>query len=198
MPWQRYIARRAWNSKPVRRCQIHSTPQQLATSVSCTRWRRAYFKLEAFQHSGNGTRVSPHPPISLAHSRNAGTVIQAELHCATDFIPVDQELHILRIVQEALANAARHSDAAHVWIAVGCVEQNGATMLHVQIRDDGRGFDPVGQTSAGWGLKNLQRRADQLHGALRIDSQPGRGAVIDLTIPLCDPKIASASPQARS
>jgi signal transduction histidine kinase len=112
--------------------------------------------------------------------------IQADLHCAPDLIPVDQELHILRIVQEALANAARHSGAAHVWLAVGCVEQNGATLLHVQIRDDGRGFDPATQTGAGWGLKNMQRRATQLHGELRIDSRPGRGAVIDLTIPLRD------------
>lgn len=110
--------------------------------------------------------------------------IQADLTCAPALLTVNQELHVLRIVQEALANAARHSGAVHVWIMARCAEVEGGTVLQVQIRDDGCGFDPSQQSGAGWGLKNMQRRAGQANGALHIHSKPGAGAEIELLVPV--------------
>ncbi len=110
--------------------------------------------------------------------------IQADLNYPPALLAVNQELHILRIVQEALANAARHSGAAHICVTVACTEAEGGSVLKVQIRDDGEGFDPSQLRDGGWGLKNMQRRASQVNGRLHIDSRPGVGTVIELTVPL--------------
>jgi signal transduction histidine kinase len=54
--------------------------------------------------------------------------------------------------------------------------------MTVEISDDGIGFDPAGP-SAGHGLSNLRERATTLHGELHIQSEPGHGTRITLTLP---------------
>ena len=93
------------------------------------------------------------------------------------------EHHLLRLGQEAVANAVRHASAGEIQVRIEYREQ--AVLLEVQ--DDGRGFDAneALATAAGhFGLLGLRERANKLQGRLRIDSQPGKGTTVSVTVPL--------------
>ncbi len=87
---------------------------------------------------------------------------------------------VYRIVQEALANAARHSGAAvaHVWI------RSGDGRLSVVVTDEGRGFDPAATVDPGIGLAGMYERAELLGGRLSIQSATSRGTRISLDLPV--------------
>ena len=86
---------------------------------------------------------------------------------------------VYRIVQEALTNCARHSGAGHVRVSVA--PESG--QLAVSIEDDGAGFDPRAFTG-GLGLKGMKERVKELHGAVTVRSEPGRGTTVRLRLPL--------------
>ncbi|GAB4320805.1 MAG: hypothetical protein Kow0010_00840 [Dehalococcoidia bacterium] len=92
------------------------------------------------------------------------------------------EVQLLRIVQEALTNVRRHARASSVEIIFQ--EVDGA--LVVQIRDDGRGFDPGRVARGEWpqfGLRAMAERAEAAGGSLSIESKPGHGTVVTATFP---------------
>lgn len=97
-------------------------------------------------------------------------------------LTVGQEVHALQIVRECISNALRHGEAKKILITL-TRDQRQAVLT---IRDDGRGFDPAQRTGHGSGLGNLSTRARELHGSLRIDSQPGRGTSVIITFPVVD------------
>jgi len=94
-------------------------------------------------------------------------------------LPPGQSLDVLRFVQEALTNVLKHSGATQVHVDVQCA---GAT-LEVEIRDDGRGFDPSSHP-AGAGLASLASRARRLNAKLVVDAAPGCGACLRMDVPL--------------
>jgi signal transduction histidine kinase len=85
---------------------------------------------------------------------------------------------ILRIAQEALANALRHAEAEHVWVRLGA--QDGQLVL--EVRDDGVGFDPdaAAVRSRRLGLTSMEERAQRLGGRLTLRSEPGAGTTVRL------------------
>ncbi|MEP7040494.1 MAG: sensor histidine kinase [Chloroflexota bacterium] len=87
---------------------------------------------------------------------------------------------VYRIVQEALANAARHSGApvAHTWLSAG----DGR--LSVVVVDEGRGFDPAAAIDPGIGLAGMYERAELLGGRLSIQSAADRGTRVTLEVPV--------------
>ncbi|MBI4789206.1 MAG: PAS domain S-box protein [Chloroflexi bacterium] len=89
------------------------------------------------------------------------------------------EIQLLRIVQEALTNARKHAQASHVWIRF---EREGERLV-VTIRDDGIGFDPTLSRREHFGLETMRERAESVRGTWQVDSAPGRGAVIRVTLP---------------
>jgi signal transduction histidine kinase len=118
------------------------------------------------------------------HRRAYSITIRADLDYPPGRLTLNQELNLLRIVQEALANASRHGGATEVWVSIRCTpEDELPTALKVQIRDNGQGFDVNHPSSGGWGLKNMQRRAEQLGALLYIQSQCAE-TIVDLTISL--------------
>lgn len=90
-----------------------------------------------------------------------------------------QQVHLRQIAQEAISNGLRHSRARYIQVALLRQEQH----LQLRVTDDGAGFDTA-QSHGGFGLANMQGRAVQLGGALRIESQPGQGTKVILEIPL--------------
>jgi signal transduction histidine kinase len=82
------------------------------------------------------------------------------------------------VVSEALTNAVKHAQARRVLVAL--TQPNGS--LAVEVRDDGCGFDPA--AARGLGLASLADRISIVHGALRIDSGPGRGTTLRAEVPL--------------
>ncbi|MGW3207534.1 GAF domain-containing sensor histidine kinase [Streptomyces sp. NPDC001135] len=96
-------------------------------------------------------------------------------------LPAAQEEALLRVAQEALHNALRHSGAAHVDVSVqrrGC----GAVL---RVADDGNGFDPQAVRRAGrhLGLVSMRDRASGVGGALSVESAPGKGTTIEMEVP---------------
>ncbi len=87
---------------------------------------------------------------------------------------------LLRVVREAVTNAARHGRARHVVVELATHE--GLSLL---IRDDGQGFDVVaGEQKAGRrGLAGMRERVNALGGDLRISSSPGQGSEVEVCLP---------------
>jgi signal transduction histidine kinase len=94
------------------------------------------------------------------------------------------ETTLYRIVQEALTNAVKHAKASHVWIRAWAEKQT----LCCSIRDDGAGFDSRVVLSRGGrkglGLVAMQERVNAIGGTLQIDSSPGRGTEISISLSL--------------
>ncbi|MER5974376.1 GAF domain-containing sensor histidine kinase [Streptomyces sp. NPDC002055] len=96
-------------------------------------------------------------------------------------LPAAQEEAVLRVAQEALHNALRHSAADEV--AVSLARHGQGAVLRVA--DDGRGFDPSAVRRAGrhLGLVSMRDRASGVGGGLTVESEPGRGTVIEMEVP---------------
>jgi signal transduction histidine kinase len=86
---------------------------------------------------------------------------------------------LFRVLQEALANVARHSAAQSVDVALSYSED--AVLL--TIMDDGRGFDTSAQHD-GMGLTSMWERAESLKGEFTVESEPGEGTRITVTLPM--------------
>ncbi len=103
-------------------------------------------------------------------------IVTAEL--SSDDLPDDYKTCIYRVVQEALHNCARHSNAGTVRVRV---LQNDER-ISVSIQDDGLGFD-AGELK-GLGLLGIQERVNRLGGVSRVHSAPGRGTLLAVELPL--------------
>ncbi|ROQ73970.1 Sensor histidine kinase LiaS [Streptomyces sp. ADI92-24] len=96
-------------------------------------------------------------------------------------LPAAQEEALLRVSQEALHNALRHSGAAHVDVTL--VRRGSGTVL--RITDDGQGFEPAATRQAGrhLGLVSMRDRASGVGGNLTVESAPGKGTTIEMEVP---------------
>jgi two-component system sensor histidine kinase UhpB len=90
----------------------------------------------------------------------------------------DAGLVVYRVAQEALSNAARHSGAAHVEVAL----RRGQEGVELTVADDGRGF-AFAESERGLGIGGMRERALLVGGELTIESRPGAGTTVRLTIP---------------
>ncbi|MGH2938590.1 MAG: sensor histidine kinase [Solirubrobacterales bacterium] len=90
----------------------------------------------------------------------------------------DAQLVVYRVAQEALSNAARHADAAHVAVKL----RRDAGGVELTIADDGRGF-AFAESERGLGIGGMRERALLVEGELTIESRPDAGTTVRLTIP---------------
>ncbi len=95
------------------------------------------------------------------------------------FLDHDKELAVFRIVQEAMTNAAKHSDAKSVQIMLGKRENK----LSIEIIDDGKGILETGlDGTTSFGLLGMRERASIIGGNLEIFGAPGKGTTVRLVI----------------
>jgi two-component system NarL family sensor kinase len=97
-------------------------------------------------------------------------------------LPPRVEAELLRIAQEALANVRQHARATEVRIRLGASPR----AVRLSVRDDGRGFDTGSVRQEGHGILGMRERAKLLRGRLRIESRPGGGTRVAVTVPLPD------------
>lgn len=124
----------------------------------------------------------------LASQHEQRTGIPTEVVGHLNEVPGEVAIAAFRVIQEALTNVLRHAQAQHIWIELS--QSDGAAELLV--RDDGVGFD-VPET-LDWaanrghlGLLGMNERVQILGGRLEVDSKPGLGTRIRLSLPLTEP-----------
>jgi PAS domain S-box-containing protein len=88
-------------------------------------------------------------------------------------IPTQAGRSLLRILQEALSNARRHSGAKHIWVTL----RTEGDDVYAEVADNGQGFDTE-SARGGVGTSAIRQRALDLGGALEIQSEPGAGTVV--------------------
>jgi signal transduction histidine kinase len=111
-------------------------------------------------------------------SRRSRIKVKVTAEKVSDSLPDVIRTCVYRVVQEALHNVSRHSGARSATVAVR--QTNGSLVLTVE--DDGSGFDPG--RARGMGLLGMEERVKQLGGRLEIQSQPGNGTVLRVTLPI--------------
>ncbi len=92
------------------------------------------------------------------------------------------EHHMLRIAQEALGNAVKHAEATRIVVVL----RYAAEGLELSVADDGHGFDPaavVESPGRHLGLPSFNERAAKIGGTVEIDTAPGRGTTIRVSVP---------------
>ena len=123
---------------------------------------------------------------------------QALRHLVTDFegktgiiiaVEIDGEVaaelasragEVIQLAREALSNVGRHAEATTCRLSL--IRTTDRALLEVD--DDGRGFDTTAQNGPGQGLRNLRDRAASLGGELSIQSAPGEGTTVRVSIPI--------------
>jgi signal transduction histidine kinase len=117
--------------------------------------------------------------------KDSGLDVKVEVPDLPRRLGMPLEMALYRVAQEALSNALRHSGATKISLSLAL--EDGTARLEVV--DNGGGFDPGavlrGQRSKeGWGLLGMRERLLAVGGNLQIDSAPGRGTAVRVTVPL--------------
>jgi signal transduction histidine kinase len=104
-------------------------------------------------------------------------------------IPPEVAVCLFRIAQEALRNVARHSRARAVRLAV--TARNGTVRMTVS--DDGVGFVPASGRMRSLGHASMKERAQLVGGTVDVESSPGRGTTVQVSVPHRSPGASSSS-----
>lgn len=119
------------------------------------------------------------------HLAPKGVSVRCEFPDGDDRLPPIVETALFRVAQEAISNIAKHSGADLVLIQGGI----SGDALTMEIEDDGKGFDPseARRPTAdghGWGLLGITERVDALGGQVELDTAPGQGVRLVVTVTL--------------
>ncbi|MDZ7618649.1 MAG: sensor histidine kinase, partial [Patescibacteria group bacterium] len=87
---------------------------------------------------------------------------------------------VYRVVQEAVTNARQHSGSDRIRVSLAVEEER----LHVEVQDWGCGFDPQQKKGKAVGLRGIKKRAKLLGGSAKIESEPGSGTRVMVSLPL--------------
>ena len=102
--------------------------------------------------------------------------LSVSLELAEDVdLPGEVTENLLRIVREAVTNAATHGRAQHVKVRL-----EHADHVRLVIEDDGCGFDPAGGSLPGFGLLSMEERASSVGAVLNLDSAPAQGTRVEV------------------
>jgi signal transduction histidine kinase len=114
---------------------------------------------------------------------NSGIDVEVDVNGESSGIPEEVAHHVFRIAQEAVTNSVNHADANQITLKL----EIDSHQLSLRILDDGCGFEPddvFTSRNGNFGLIGIRERAERLGGHLRLESQPGNGTRLDVTVPL--------------
>lgn len=128
------------------------------------------------EESAIGVRLT-----EAAHHIFEGREVRCTVECTGEErrYPLAIESELLRITLEAMTNAGRHSQCRTVQVTC----DYGRDEVRLRVQDDGIGFDPVAAGRNGhFGLAGMRERASTIHARLTLESAPGRGTLVDVSV----------------
>jgi len=121
--------------------------------------------------------------------------VHVEIHGEERPVPSAVKIALFRIAQEALTNVVKHAQAKSVQVVLTYADES----VFVRVNDDGRGFD-LESTGSGkrvsWGLKGMEERTALLGGKFEVESKPGQGTIVEVSIPYLQEDTDENSPAA--
>ncbi len=170
-------ARTLLDRDPVKAIEPVEYVLQLA-QAGLAEMRALIFQLRPESLAQEGLVAALEKEVSATSARY-GLIVEADLG-EEPLVPLDIKEAAYRIGQEAMHNTVKHAKAERVWVTLGF--EDGT--LRLDVRDDGKGFDPTGEFPGHLGLKSMRERAARVHGTLDFESAPGQGVHISLGIPV--------------
>ncbi|OKH95804.1 nickel transporter [Streptomyces uncialis] len=176
-------ADRVWDAEPVK-ARTHVRTAGSIAERSLTEARRFVHDLAPADLADGGGLVAALRALAVRESRT-GPPVRFHAEGTPAALPERAESALLRIAQGALANVREHADARTAALTLTCLDDQ----IVLDVADDGRGFVPgaSNRTRAGvrgHGLPAIRARARDLGGTLTIESAPGEGTVLTVSVPL--------------
>jgi signal transduction histidine kinase len=176
----------AQHDGPERRRRVDAAVTLARESLSEARRSVDALRPEALETARLGEALT-----GVAHrwADRSGVPVQVTLTGTVRPVSPDAEAALLRTAQEALANVAKHAAATRVGLTLSYIDDE----VVLDVRDDGRGFDPARTAAAaaatppaaagGFGLVAMRQRIEGLSGTLDVESEPGLGTAISARVP---------------
>ncbi len=133
-------------------------------------------------------RASPLDDLGLARAvrqvaestaTRTGLALDLQMPASVDGLDSETEHALYRIATEAIANVERHAQARRLWVSVEASDQ----LVKLRVADDGRGFDATVPSDDGhFGLYGMQERARMISAEFNVESAPGAGTTVRLTV----------------
>jgi signal transduction histidine kinase len=116
-----------------------------------------------------------------ASALSAREGLAVEVDGPAERLPLGPEVEeqLYRLGQEALANVVKHARASSTKVRIAAEDDT----VSIEVRDDGRGFDPAAVGPGHFGLRSMRGRVADLEGLLEVASQPGHGTVLRVEVP---------------
>ena len=117
--------------------------------------------------------------VAMAASGPSGPSVEATVSGSARQLHTEVEVTLLRAAQQGLANARRHAAATHIDLTLTYFDD----VVTLDVADDGCGFNPAqASKGGGLGLRGMRERAEGLGGTLVIESAPGEGTTVALSL----------------
>jgi signal transduction histidine kinase len=173
------VAKQIGPSSEAAASQIRGVRQQVDAS-----FREARQKVQDLRSPMLQGRTLPAVLRESLEQIAAGHSVDLRMTVAGQSRPLREEVDeaVLRIGQEAVANAVRHAQASEIQVSL----TYGDRSLGLRIQDDGQGFnlEDAGRRVGHWGLRNMQERAQKVGAEWEVTSAAGRGTEIEAIVPL--------------
>ncbi|MFD4833610.1 sensor histidine kinase [Streptomyces uncialis] len=176
-------ADRVWDAEPVK-ARTHVRTAGSIAERSLTEARRFVHDLAPADLADGGGLVAALRALAVRESRT-GPPVRFHAEGTPAALPERAESALLRIAQGALANVREHADARTAALTLTCLDDQ----IVLDVADDGRGFVPGASNGTragvrGHGLPAIRARVRDLGGTLTIESAPGEGTVLTVSVPL--------------
>ncbi|MHB2015501.1 MAG: sensor histidine kinase [Candidatus Xenobia bacterium] len=158
-------------------------PEKLESLLGVARhvlWEVRYYMFDLKPHlSGEKGLSAAVGNLVREFQAVSGIAVEVTVEGAEGEVPVRVSTAVMRIVQEALANAFKHARADRIEVVLRFLPGH----VEAEVRDDGQGFDVATPPRVGMGLEGMRSRAAEVGGSLRVESTPQVGSRVLVNLP---------------
>jgi signal transduction histidine kinase len=116
---------------------------------------------------------------TLAKQIRQSQTLEVNVNIEDSEISTTIAYQLFRIIQECLTNVMKHAQASEVSVVL----TRDAKRIELVVSDNGNGLATQGK-SQGFGIRGMQERVESMHGTVNLQSQPGKGTSLQVSIPL--------------